>query len=422
MDRTSKLKVVLISPGCDADAVGEGGIAFQWASRIGRRHEVTLLSSRPSTRPPIASQLPHVRVVEWPDPAFFERWERFNAMLKPGYVPFYFRARRWLRQAVDSGQNFDLAHQIMPMALRYPSPAAGLGLKVILGPCGGSLENPRDFSMDFGSVPLFMKLRKLDDWRLRHDPWLRRSYSAASRIIAVAPYVKDLLGKVVPPETQFEFMTETGVAQLPEIQRIGWDGSRPLRLLFVGRVIRSKGLRDAIRALAHLKDLKNLTLDVVGDGEDMRACRREADALGVNQIVIFYGKRPRAEVDRFYSRADVFLFPSFREPSGTVVIEAMSHGLAMIVADRGGPSFVVDETCGFRVPVVNSTQFSSELATAIRKLVGAPHLVNTFGRAARDRIKREFLWDAKIDRLGKLYNCVLDAPKVGELTRTCERA
>ena len=48
-------------------------------------------------------------------------------MLKPGYVPFYFRARRWIRQALARGERFDLAHQPVPVAMRYPSPVRRAG-------------------------------------------------------------------------------------------------------------------------------------------------------------------------------------------------------------------------------------------------------------------------------------------------------
>jgi len=50
-------------------------------------------------------------------------------MLKPGYLPFYIRARRWIRQALARGERFDIAHQPVPVAMRYPCPAAGLGIR-----------------------------------------------------------------------------------------------------------------------------------------------------------------------------------------------------------------------------------------------------------------------------------------------------
>ena len=55
-------------------------------------------------------------------------------------------------------------------------------------------------------------------------------------------------------------------------------------------------------------------------------------------------------IDDFYRAADVFVFPSYREPGGNVVFEAMSFGLPLVVGDRGGPGSAVDERSGIRVP------------------------------------------------------------------------
>lgn len=403
---TRRLKVLLIVSGCDKSAIGESWIAYQWATRMGHVHDVTLLTYRGSHTPPIAAQLPGVDVVEWPDFSLFEKWERFNALLKPGYVVFYLRARRWLKQYISAGGRFDLIHQLNPNALRYPSPAVGLGIPLIIGPRGGSLDNPPGFSKDFGKVPWYTQLRKLDKWRLRHDPLLRRTYTKADGIVGVAPYVMELLGDLPSSKAEVEFMTETGVMDLPPLRKSRGDRNG-LRLLFVGRVIRSKGARDLIRAIAKVKDIKGISLDVVGVGEDMPACKEEARALGVGHLVKFHGWQQHDQVDALYDKADVFVFPSFREPSGIVTVEAMSHGLPLIVADRGGPGFVVDESCGFRVPVLNPDQFATDIAACIRKLAQNPGLIESMGAAAREKIRREFLWDAKIARMNDLYNRVL---------------
>jgi len=88
------------------------------------------------------------------------------------------------------------------------------------------------------------------------------------------------------------------------------------------------------------------------------------------------------------------------------VIEAMSHGLALIVADRGGPGFVIDDSCGIRVPVTNPETFAAHIADAIRKLAAAPELVTAMGIAAREKVGSQFLWDMKIERIEEIYRRV----------------
>jgi glycosyltransferase involved in cell wall biosynthesis len=400
-DAPQRLKLLLITSGCDGTDVGEAANSFQWVSRLGQRHDVTLLTYRKRDRASAVPQLPAVRVIEWLDLPFVGRWERFTSILKPGYISFYVQARRWLQDRLRSGETFDVAHQITPASLRYPSPAAGLGIPFLVGPVGGSIENPSGFESELRKAPWYTKLRLLDKWRLRHDPLLRRSFSSANCILCVAPYVKTLLGDL--PSHEVELMSDNGVTELPPPRSEVRGSKKQLRMLFVGRMIRTKGARDAIRAVAKLKDLEGLKFDVIGDGYDLSACKEEAQKLGISNMVTFHGKMPRKDIDAFYGRADVFLFPSFREPGGIAVLEAMSYGLAMIVADRGGPGFVVDDACGIRVPVTDPQRFASQIADAIRKLAAAPDLAAAMGTAAREKVRLQFLWDTKIERIGEIY-------------------
>ena len=74
----------------------------------------------------ISEQFPELNVIEWSDIRVPKQLERFRAIVKPGYLPYYFRARRFLKKLFLE-QQFDVVHQLSPFSWRYPSPAAGLG-------------------------------------------------------------------------------------------------------------------------------------------------------------------------------------------------------------------------------------------------------------------------------------------------------
>ena len=145
-------KLLVIAPGCDKEDVGESWVGYQWVHRLARSHQVTLLSYYKRGKSPPSRQLPGVRVVDWPEPPLVGRMERLNSMLKPGYPPFHIRARRWLRSALAASERFDLAYQPVPVAMRYPCPAAGLGIPYVIGPVGGSLASPPAFSGEEGTA------------------------------------------------------------------------------------------------------------------------------------------------------------------------------------------------------------------------------------------------------------------------------
>lgn len=394
--------VLLLAPACDGEDVGEAWVAFQWASRLAERHELTVLTYAKRGHTPISRQLSGVRVIEWDEPPLLGRAERLNSLLKPAYLPYYWKARAWVRREIRSGTRFDIAHQPVPVAMRYPSPVSGLGIPLVIGPVGGSLDSPRAFASEEGSTPWYQRLRALDGWRLRHDPLLRRTYEEAACVVGIAPYVRDHLAGV--HVRRFVVMSETGIDHVPDpVDRSGRDGI--VRLLHVGRLVRTKGAREAIRAMASLRDLP-VELDVVGDGFDGPACQALVDELGLHQVVHLRGAVPREEVDEYYRRADIFVFPSYREPGGNVVFEAMGYGLPLVVADRGGPASAVDDSCAIRLPVHSPQQLAAACAAAVRTLVTDTPRRRAMGAAARDRVEATALWQHRLDTMSKLYDDV----------------
>lgn len=176
------------------------------------------------------------------------------------------------------------------------------------------------------------------------------------------------------------------------------------KLLYVGRVVRTKGLRDVVRALSLLKDLPGITLDAVGGGEDLVPCQNLARELGVSHQIHFHGRIDRSAVEALYRQSDLFVFPSFREPSGNVIFEALSHGLPVITTDRGGPGFVVQPGCGLRIPAENPAQLAAAVAQGIRELAGDRDRLRTLSRGATTRAEEYALWPNKIESLLALYD------------------
>ncbi len=173
----------------------------------------------------------------------------------------------------------------------------------------------------------------LDKARLTHDGLLRSTYETADCVLGIAPYVEEFLGGELKLR-RFEVMSDGALHSVrPPVVRSGRQG--PVRLLHVGRTVRTKGLRDVIRAMDRLRDL-DVVLDVLGEGNDSEACKSLVRELGLEDRITLHGMVSRPVVDGFYERADVFVFPSYREPGGGVILEAMSFGLPMVLVDRGG--------------------------------------------------------------------------------------
>lgn len=392
-------KILLVAPTCNGEDVGEAWVASRWAQHLGERHDVTLLTYHKRDAIPARHQLSGMNIVEWTEPPFLGRAERLNSLMKPAYVPFYFRARHWIRDALAKGQQFDLVHQPVPVAMRYPSPATNLGIPLVIGPVGGGLSSPEGFAADEGSAPWFMNLRKLDRYRLRWDPLLRRTYQRADCVLGIAEYVREHLSDI--PLQRFEIMSETALDRVPApIDRSGRSGA--VKLLFVGRLVRTKGARDILRAMALVRELP-IELDIVGEGPERGACKALIASLGLGDRVRLQGWRSKDEVADFYRAADIFVFPSYREPGGNVALEAMGHSLPLIVVNRGGPGTATSDQCAIRLSATTPETLASDLAAAIRRLVEDPALRRRMGATAHSHVTKTGLWSAKLDRMDEIY-------------------
>lgn len=400
------LRVLVIAPSLDGNDLSEPEWAYRWVEALSHRAEVTVLASSREGAVPLEQQLPKARVVTWPEIRWlYQKFERFNAMAKPGLPLFVRQCSRWIREALARGEEFDIGHQILPQGMRHASAFANFDIPYVIGPLGGGLKTPPGFEKEVNaSRGLANRLRDLDDFRLRRDQNLRRTYQKAALVLGVAPYVQERLAPV--GIQKFHALPERGYGIFaPEKQRQSAVGQ--LTLFHAGRVIRTKALRDTIRALSHLRDLPGVRLITAGDGEDLAQCRAEAKALGVADRIKFLGRIPRGAMDQHYEAADVFCFPSFREPMGGVFFEAMAHGLPIVAADNGGPAFLIDDTSGIKVPVTDPDSFAKGIADAVRKLAMSPDLRHDLGRGARARLESFGSWEDKADLMLTFYKDII---------------
>ncbi|AIE86218.1 glycosyltransferase [Fimbriimonas ginsengisoli] len=137
-------------------------------------------------------------------------------------------------------------------------------------------------------------------------------------------------------------------------------------LLYVGRLAQEKNLGVLLEAAAAVcREDPRARLWLVGDGPYRQECVDIVRRSGIGDRVRFVGFVPRAEVDRYYAAADLFVFSSITETQGLVVQEAMTHGLpAVVVAGGGAGASVVDGLNGF---VVKNE--AGELARTIQRVL-----------------------------------------------------
>lgn len=105
-----------------------------------------------------------------------------------------------------------------------------------------------------------------------------------------------------------------------------------LHLGYVGRLAEEKGVDVLLRAMA---DVEHVTLDIVGDGPEENALKKQATRLGLGHRVRFLGRTD--DVAHVYKTIDALVLPSRTlDPFGMVVAEAMAMGVPCLITEACG--------------------------------------------------------------------------------------
>lgn len=150
------------------------------------------------------------------------------------------------------------------------------------------------------------------------------------------------------------------------------------RFLFVGRLNAQKGLRDLLDALAWCP--AEISLDVVGSGDDADALKAHAAGLGLGSRVQWHGAVDRTALPPLYRRAQAVVMPSTQEGLGLVAVEAQLCRTPVIAYRSGGLPDVVDAQWGGVLVPPGDTR---ALAAAIQGVATHPELVDGYGASAR---------------------------------------
>jgi glycosyltransferase involved in cell wall biosynthesis len=236
---------------------------------------------------------------------------------------------------------------------------------------------------------------------------LRRLYRTADAVVTYGPHVSAYVSArgarnvyVAPQAVDNAFWSAPEVA--PPSWPIGglsaWPEQVATKFLFVGRPAREKGLRvltEAWRTTGLQPPPAALVL--VGAGSNPPWVRAGGAAGDIQDGMLRMDPVPPVELRSLYAACDVLVVPSiatptFREPWGLVINEAMNRGLPVIASDAVGAAaggLVRDGHNGVVVPAGDR----DALAAAIDRLAAEPALRARLGEAGAQDV-RAYTYDA----------------------------
>ena len=384
------MRVLLSAYDCLPYTGSESGVGWNWAMQLGLDHDVTVLT-REVNREAIErydQALPAgLRFQYYDNPA------RERQLARVPYRPYLYYGA-WQRDVLPTVRKlhetcrFDVAQHITWGAWRQPSHLHRVGIPLVFGPVGGGETTPS-------------ALRKSLDLRRRVEERIRDAANHAYRSL---PSLRECLDKSL----MIVCRTDDTRAWIPRRhwsktyvhQEIGVDssqisatlsptrGDRKLRVLFIGRFLGWKGIHLGLQAfelfLQRHPGAGEFNL-IGGRGNFGNHLEQWVATRGIESAVRFHEWLPHAQVQEFYRSHDVFLFPSFRDSGGTVVLESLAAGLPVVCLDLGGPPNMLRGKGGIVVPA--RAQSAEEV---VKGLAGALETIYA-SRTLSEQLRREAL-------------------------------
>ncbi len=168
--------------------------------------------------------------------------------------------------------------------------------------------------------------------------------------------------------------------------------------LYVGRLSKEKGIITLLNAMKNLPDIE---LHIVGNGEEEENIKNEISRLNLKNIKLL-GYRSGKDLNNEYKNCIAGIVPSTAfEMFGLIIIEAFRYGKPVIGTNIGGIAKIIGHNKnGILFPVDDS----KKLAEEIKKLYDNPELVKELGKNARHKVENKYSPDVHYEKLMNIYN------------------
>lgn len=256
----------------------------------------------------------------------------------------------------------------------------------------GPAESP--FAYSIVRLPSHRRLLSLVDWCdvyvhsnislrgawplfVHRKPWVVIHHSRITRVTEELIWIDHLKRYLIRHATNIS-VSRSMADSLPVPSTVlgnGYDDSifhlrpeipRSRDVMFLGRLNRDKGAHIVIEALRQLKAKGRVTtLTIVGCGGEEEQIRRHVAEAGLNDQVVFAGRKEGREIGELLNQHRVLAVPSLvAETFGLVVMEGLASGCGVIASDVGALQETVGP-CGFLFPRGDSAALAGHIETML---------------------------------------------------------
>ncbi len=180
---------------------------------------------------------------------------------------------------------------------------------------------------------------------------------------------------------------------------------RENRLLYVGSLIKRKGVIYLLKAMKKVKEeWPDYKLLIVGEGVLREELETYVHKNDLTNHVSFLGTKSQSDVASLMRQSKLFILPSTEEGQGAVLIEAMASGTPCIGSKTGGIQHVITEDVGkLFIPAD-----SESLLDAITLMIENEAFWKTASQIARTRAVNLYSWNLLSEKIIDIYKNIVN--------------
>ena len=240
----------------------------------------------------------------------------------------------------------------------------------------------------------------LDLWRAQQE-----MITGADCILVLTRDERDLLLRSCPEVAARVRVLGNGIDERVRAEPVRRQARQQgLIVLFAGRFVERKGIRELFAAIPSILEKAPLTRFVLAGGHGTGAAIEvgwlPAELERWRHRIHFTGWLAPEEMAAWYQAADIQVVPSWYEPFGMVVLEGMLHGVALVASNLGGPAEILDHG---RTGLLVRPRDAAALASAVLSLIEDAKLRRRLAAAAAAEVRRRWLWPRIVERLRAVY-------------------
>ena len=145
------------------------------------------------------------------------------------------------------------------------------------------------------------------------------------------------------------------------------EKNKTFSFVFAGDLVQeTKNVKGIIEAFSEvLKHHKDIKLDIIGDGKDLKNYKALSNRLKLNNHVSFHGNRNNEYVIKTLSQSHVLILNSYFETFSIICAEALLCGIPVISTKCGGPESFLNDKTGILIDLDNKKQLTTAMESMI---------------------------------------------------------